>query len=266
VLGIPILLGRAIEPSDGPTQARVAMVNEEFVRRYGLGDGPIAHRVRLSESESISIVGVVGDVRWENPGQPIRPYLFLPLAQRPAGVTTERTVVVRTSGSAAPVAQRVAESIQTIEPNLPIYDVLTMQQRIDRSPREQRIAALTLAGFGGLALLLASIGVYGVTSYAVSRRTREIGIRLAVGARPDSIRRLFLWRSGRLVAIGISLGLLGAVGLLQLVSSMLVGVNAFDPAIFALVAALLAAVAVLASWFPATRAMRIQPVGALRSE
>lgn len=175
-------------------------------------------------------------------------------------------VVLRTTQDPASVTADVRQAIHSVDPDLPIANVRTLANIVSNSMTEPLFSALLLAAFGGLALLLATIGMYGVISYSVAQRTQEIGIRMVLGARPHSVFRMVLSQGTRLAALGIAIGIVAALAVTRVMNSFLYGVGATDPLTFAVVALLLLAVALLACYIPARRAMRVHPMVALRHE
>ena len=268
VLGIPLKQGRLFGPGDVEGAPRVAVVNEEMVRRYFDGRSPIGRRVTFGDPADTSsvwwtVVGVVGDVAQE--GVTAKPYaqLYRPIAQNPG---RGLTVAIRTAGDPMAIAAQARRALRAFDPELPLSDLRTMEDRIGENLAQPRVSMLLLAGFAGIALTLAAIGIYGVIAYAVAQRTREIGIRMALGATTADVRQLVVRQGMTPVLIGVVVGVGAALLLTRLMSSLLFGVSATDPATYAGVALFLAGVALAASWLPARRATRVQPVIALRQE
>jgi putative ABC transport system permease protein len=210
-----------------------------------------------------TVVGVVGDVAQE--GVTAKPYaqLYRPIAQNPG---RGLTVAIRTAGDPLAIAAQARQALRAVDPELPLSDLRTMEDRIGENLAQPRVSMLLLAGFAGIALTLAAIGIYGVIAYAVAQRTREIGIRMALGATSADVRHLVVRQGMTPVLIGVVVGVAAALLLTRLMSSLLFGVSATDPATFAGVALFLAGIALAASWLPARRATRVQPVIALRQE
>ncbi|MCA1817263.1 MAG: ABC transporter permease [Acidobacteria bacterium] len=264
-LKIPLLRGRDFGEADREGAPGVAVVNETFVARYLGGQDPVGRRISLSGEKGpwLEIVGLVRDGKYVTVGEEPAPFVYQPLAQRHE---TGMTLLVRTSGDPARFVSQVRERVHSVEPNLPLNASRTMTELLAMSLFPARMGAILLGCFGLLALLLASVGLYGVMSYSVSRRTREIGIRMALGAESGSVLRLVLREGMTLVAVGVAVGLVAALAATRLLAGFLYGVSTTDPAAFAAVAALLALVALVASLIPARRAARIDPMVALRYE
>ncbi|QSQ27630.1 ABC transporter permease [Pyxidicoccus parkwayensis] len=264
-LRIAVRQGRAFGPQDEAKGAPVAIVNEAFVRAY-LGTGePLGRRVQVDWYGNAfrDIVGVVADVRADRLTLPARPELYLPLAQVPVPAAT---LLLRSLGAQAPLVTAVRQEVKTVDSEQPIYDLAPFSERVDRQLLRPTATARLLAAFALLAVVLAGVGVYGVMAYSVGQRTRELGIRLALGAHPRQVLRLVLGQGLRLTLVGVGVGLLAAFGCTRLLASLLYGVDASEPTIFAGVAVVLAGVALLATWLPALRASRVSPAISLRSE
>jgi putative ABC transport system permease protein len=266
-LKIPLISGRPFTPSDGPKAPRVALVNQELVRKAFGGRNPLGQRISFgnpTDSTSwLTIVGVVGNTRLEGVALETYAQAFTPYAQSPVPYVY---VVVRTAGDPLAFAGTLRRELAALDPTLPISGVLSMEQRAASSVAQFKLNSMIVTLFAAVALVLASIGIYAVIAYAVAQRTREIGIRMALGAARADVLRLIV-RDGMAPALaGVTLGALGAVGLTRLMRSLLYGVSATDPTVFALVAATLVLVALGACWVPARRAARVDPNVALRNE
>ena len=265
-LGAPLRRGRHLTPDDGPGRPRVAVVDEEMVRRYWPDADPIGKRITFgpdSAPEWIEVVGVVGHTMHEGLDADARVQLYLPYAQRGPG---QLTVVLRTTGDPARLTAAARSAVRAIDPDQPIANVRTMEELVDTSLGGRRLAAVLLAVFAGVALLMAAVGIYGVMSFAVAQRTRELGVRVALGASRASVLRLVVRQGMGLVLLGVAIGAAGALGLTRLIASQLYAVRSTDPATFGLVALALVATALVAILVPAARAMRLDPVAALRDE
>ena len=268
VLGIPLKSGRLFTDGDVEGAPRVAVVNEEMVRRYFDGRDPLGRRVTFGNPADTAaqwwtVVGVVGDVAQE--GVTARPYaqLYRPIAQAPA---RSLTVAIRATGNPMAVAGPARAALKAVDAELPLSGLRTMEDRIAADLARPRVSMLLLAGFAVVALVLAAIGIYGVIAFAVSQRTREIGIRMALGATTGDVQQLVVRQGMTPVLVGVVVGIGGALLLTRFMSSLLYGVGATDPATYAGVALFLASVALAASWLPARRATRVQPVEALRQD
>ncbi len=273
-LGLKILLGREIGLQDTAASPRVAMVNEAFVRRFLGGADPIGQRFGFGGRKSsgdLEIVGVVNDAKYHGDDirHPIQPMVIFAIEQgkyanapSPFGAQFE----IRTVAGAAGVAAEVRRAIEDVAPHLPIGDVSTLRHQVDSNFRETRLTAAVAGLFSLLALSLAAVGLYGLLAYGVAQRTAEIGVRMALGARPSDVFRMVLGNGIRLVVLGLVFGILGALALTRALSSLLYGVGAADPVTFLVTAAILVAVAALACYIPARRAMRTEPAIAMRCE
>jgi len=263
---IPLLRGRLFTPREMREKANVVVVNQAMARRYFAGSDPIGQKLFIAMNEpnlATEIIGVVGDVKPTDLTADIRPMTYW---AHPQLAYNAMTITVRTAGDPLAMAPAVASAIQTIDKDQPVSDVRTMDQWLARSLATTRFSSMLLAVFAGLALLLAAIGIYGVMSYAVSQRTPEIGIRLALGADARSILRLVVGNGLALAAAGLGLGVLLSLALTRSLTSLLFQTGSTDPATFAAVVALLGSVALLACYLPARRASRIAPVEALRHQ
>jgi predicted permease len=267
-LGIRLRSGRLLEASDGRTGAsNVVVANEAFVREFLPGeDHPVGRRIRRSSSEDapwLTIVGVVADVKHYGLERPMRPGLYFPLATHPADALT---VALRTDGDPASLVGSARAAVRELDADLALYRVRTMEQALRRSLVARATYSWLLAVFAGLALLLALGGTYGVTGYLASQRSRELGIRVALGARAADIRKSVLKGSLAVVGSGMALGAGGSVLAGRLLGNMLFGVSPHEPAVIASALGVLALAAFAASWLPAARASRVDPMATLRSE
>ena len=248
--------------SDASQPAPVALVSETAARQFWPGEDPLGRRFRALFSPDITIVGVVGDVRHNALNLPVTPHIYLSHNQEPYG---SLSVVVRTSGAATAVAAPVRDQLRALDPALPV-GIRTMNEVVAASVDEPRFHALLIAVFGAVALALAIVGIVGVVSYAATQRTREIGVRIALGAQRREIAALMIGQSMRPIVAGLIAGAIVALYLARFIETMLFGVEPADPLTFSSVIALLGTVALLACWFPARRASRIDPVVSLRTE
>jgi putative ABC transport system permease protein len=265
-MGIRITDGRGIEARDVEGAGAVAVVNTEMVRRFiPAGRSPIGMRVTFGNPADTAgwwtVVGVAEVVAQE--GLNAKPYaqIYRPLAQAPR---RNVYVSVKTDGDPMALVPAVRQALRGVDPEIPLNDVATMEDRLSKSIAATRVSVAVLSIFAALAMLLAAIGIYGVLAYAVAQRTREIGIRMALGASAGSVRRLIVRQGMTPALIGVVLGLGGAYYLTRLMEKLLFGVQPGDPATFAMVALFLGVVAFIASVVPASRATRVAPTEALR--
>ncbi|MCP3958218.1 MAG: ABC transporter permease [bacterium] len=263
-VGIPIVRGRGFSEIDREETTPVAIVNQFMADKYWPGEQPIGRRFRLyGEDHLFEVVGVARTARYITLGEDPQACFYLPLSQN---YSDAMTVYVRSSGDAALALAAAEREIHELDPDVPRTFALTVGQVIDQSLWASKLGAALLAALGGLGLVLAAVGLYGVMAYSVSQRTREIGIRMAIGAAQADVLRLVVRQAMVLVGIGIGVGLLGSFAVSRVVAKLLYGVNPTDPATFLGVPLLLAAVALLASLLPALRASRVDPVLALHTE
>jgi predicted permease len=263
-LGIPIRAGRDFDERDSARVPHVVIVNETFARQHFPGEDPVGRTLITGMGQMPSqIVGVVADVRSTSLNTPPEADYFLPALQRPETFTN---ILVRTNISAIAMAPLVREALRAVDPELPLLEPQALEARIAETIAARRLALVLLGSFAALALLLASLGVYSVMAYLVAFRTSEIGIRMALGASPGAVLRMVLGQSLRLTLAGVALGIGGALAMSRLLQQTLFEVDSADPLVYIGVSATLLLVAEFASWFPARRATRIDPVIALRSE
>jgi predicted permease len=261
---IPLARGRGFSAADRSGAPGVIVVNESFARRFWPGADPLGKRISVSGPEGpfLTVVGVTRDGRFLSLSNPSPPSIFLPAMQQPSGTI----VVVRTSGDPLKMLPAVRAELQAVAPTWSVVGARTMEQHIGSSVLPQRIAGTVLGIFGFVALLLVSVGVYGVVAYSVATRTREIGVRIALGAQPRDARWFVIRQGTILVAIGVAIALPVAWAVMRLLSSFLIGASATDPVAFISTATLLGAIALVATYIPARRASRVDPMVALRSE
>lgn len=266
-MGIRLLKGREFTDADVDDKPTVTVINETMAERLWPGEDPIGKRVKQGWPEDKTpwreVVGVVADVKLNGVDQETPLEAYLPLAQEPSN---HLALVVRTNGSPLNMAGKVEQAIHTIDKDLPVFDVRSMDQLMGEAIGQQRLVLVLLLGFALLALLLAAVGIYGVISYLVSQRTHEFGIRMALGAQTGEILRLVIGQGIKLTLAGVVLGLLSAFELTRLMEAMLFGVHATDPLTFVVIPILLTAIALLACYIPARRATKIDPMVALRDE
>jgi putative ABC transport system permease protein len=261
---IPIVRGRGFSDEDREGSPRSAVVNETFARRFFPDTDAVGKQFSLGGKDRLAIVGVARDGRYETLGEDPRPYFYLPFEQSYSGTMT---LHIRTSqGDLPSVLSAVRDEVGLLDKDLPLLNLLPMTERIGFSLVPIRLATAVLGVLGLLGLVLASIGVFGVVNYSVVQRTREIGIRAALGARRRDILEMVMGQGVRLALVGVVVGLGLALLLARAVTSLLYGVSASDPLIFGGIALVMVAVAAVASWFPARKATRIDPMKAMRSE
>jgi putative ABC transport system permease protein len=262
------LRGRDFTPQDRPDAQKVVVVNQRLADQLWPGEDAVgkALPVRLPGSGRFeaTVVGVIGDVHYASLDSPVMPEIYLPQLQ--AGSASELWVVLRARRSPLALGGVVRAAVRRLDPDQPIGEIASLDQELSRSTASRRLNTTLLTLFAGLALVLALVGIYGITAYAVTRRTRELGLRMAIGARPGQVVGLLLRENLGLVLVGLGLGLVGAVAATRVLGAMLFGVSPLDLATFAGAAVLLAVVAMAATWLPARRAARIDPMEALRHE
>jgi len=266
-LGVGVLRGRALGAGDRDGSPSVGLVNQEFARRVLAGADPIGRRVRCGrEMPWIEIVGVVSDLRRDGQTAQLTPQLYLPAAQTKLYPVRLSDLAVRTSGSPKAIAQSVQQQVWAIDAEQAVSRVMTLAETLDARLKLRRFTTTLLAAFAAMALFLSLIGIYGVAAYAVSRRTAEIGLRMALGAAPLRVARMVVGESVARVALGIAVGLGLAFALARLLTTLLFETEPTDPLTFTLVPLLLVLVAAGATLLPALRASRVDPVVALRCE
>jgi predicted permease len=266
-LDVPLLAGRGFTEREGYERCGLAVVNQTFVKRHFPGADPLGKRFQLKNGqpgEWLTIIGVVRDYTNDDVNQPIDASAYLPY---PYHAAASNGLTVRTAGAApAQAMTAIREALRAADPNAPIYNVYTLEDLRQQGYWEYRLFGGMFSVFGAIALFLAAIGVYGVLSYSVSQRVREIGVRVALGARRADVLRLIVGQGVRLALVGVTAGLVLAFAATRVIASILFGVTATDPVSFGGIALLLTAVAAVASWAPASRAMAVDPLDALRSE
>ena len=269
-MSIPLRQGRYLTAQDNERSLPVAIINETMAREYWPNIDPVGRRFKLGDLTDdtpwLTIVGVVRDVRQMGIDVPVKAEMYLPNRQADFRSYAPRDLVFRTEGDPASLVGSVREAIRAVDPDQPISNVATMAEVLGRETSQRRLGMILLTAFAVLALLLASLGIYGVLAYFVAQHRNEIGVRLALGASPARILLLVLQKGMKLTLIGVAIGLAASFALTRLMTSLLFGVNPVDPLTFAAVPLLLAVVALLACWIPARRAAKVDPMVALRYE
>ncbi|NIR42708.1 MAG: ABC transporter permease [Gemmatimonadetes bacterium] len=265
VMDIPVLAGRSLTERDREGSAPAVAISEAMADQYWPDEDPVGRRIKLGTADSDrpwrTVVGVVGDVRHERPQVEPRPWLYLPLDQQPA---RGQTILLETSTPPSSLVRPATEAVWSIDPDQPVTRVATLSELLGSAVAVPRFRTVLLGLLAGLAIALAAVGVYGVLAHAVAVRAREMSIRMALGAEPGDVVRQVLRRGARLAVIGLALGLAASIAGLRVLNAFLFEVRPTDPMVAALAAAFLAAAAVLASYLPARRASRMDPVAALR--
>jgi predicted permease len=265
--GIPLVGGRAFTDRDSQNAPPVVIINETAARAYFAGVNPVGKRIGNAKLFDTEVVGVARDARTQTLHDAPVPMAYFPAEQLPPNkFMVFSNLDVRVTGDAAAMAPVIREAIRRSEPDLLLSDVASMSRRLERDLNRERIVAVLAFSFGALTLLLASLGLYGVLSYGVARRTQEIGVRMALGAKKRDVMAIVLGQSARLTIAGIVLGLIAAAASVRYLSGMLFGVEPLDPTTFIVVVATFAIVTMLAAYVPARRATTVDPVVALRSE
>ena len=265
-MGIGLVQGRYFQEGDTAQSPRVALIDETLARRDWPGESPLGRRIQLGsggDGPFLTIVGVVEHVRQHGLDRESRPQIYVPY---PQSVLRSMALLVRTSGDPLSLASPVRSAVWELDPGQPVSEIRSMDEVMAESFAPRRFSTALLSSFSAIALLLASLGVYGVMAYNVAQRGREIGLRVAMGAQRSDVLRLIVGQGMSLTLIGLLAGGLGAVALTRFLASQLFGVGAHDPAVFTVGALSLAAIALLASFVPARRALRFDPVSVLKSE
>jgi predicted permease len=264
-MGIPILEGRGIEPADeeGEGDPLVVVVNQAFARRHWGESSPLGHRISFYDDTPMEVVGVSGNVRHFSFDRAPRPEVYVPYLKDPWPFMS---LVVKTPGEPASLSEPVRRAVLAVDPDQPVYGVRSMDQVLTESTGQRRFTVQLLGLFAALAMVLALVGVYGVMAYAVSLRVYEVGIRVALGAPQTSILWMTLRGGVRLAALGLGMGVAGALALTRVMRSLLYGVSPWDPMVFALAAAGLAVAVLVAAYLPAKRATAVDPATVLRGE
>jgi putative ABC transport system permease protein len=271
---IPLLAGREFSERDNAQGAPVAIISQAFAKQYWPGESPLGAHIQMDDVQTgmreVEIVGVVGDIHDFGLDHEAQAEVYAPISQVPPGtidyLKANMYWFLRTAGDPLPLATAFRRAVQGVDRDVPATSTRTLEQYLEQSLAPRRFNLILVGIFGAAALLIASMGIYGVISYFVMQRTREIGIRLALGAQREEVLRLILGHGLRLVATGVAAGLLAALLLARMIRSQLFGTSATDPATYAGITVLLLAVALLACYLPARRAMAVDPLIALRHE
>ena len=263
-LQIPLLKGRELSDHDRKDTPAVAIINEALAQRYWPNEEPLGQRIRIGfEKDAREIVGIVGSIKQSTLSAAARPAMYVPYAQLPAGGLS---IVIRTDGDPMSLAALARTQVHSVDPSIPVTNIRTMDEVFSTSVEQQRFTTLLVGLFGGLAVALAAIGIYGVMGYSVTQRRQELAVRMALGARTRQVLQLVLRDGVVLASLGVIVGLAAAFGLTRLLRSLLFEVQPTDIQTFLSVPALLILVALLASYLPARRASKVDPLTALRSE
>jgi len=268
-MGIPLKRGRDVAPGDTKESQQVAVIDEAMAQTYWPKEDPLGKRFRRSprSQQWITVVGIAGSVRHSGLSADFRPQIYEPPAQIPDPLMPNQLmVVVRTSGDPRSIANAARAAVHEVDRNQPVTNVRTLEKLVDDSVANRRFSLLLLGLFALLALVLSAVGIYGLTAYSVVQRTRELGLRIALGAKPEGVLGLVLGEAGKLTGVGVVLGLVLAFVFNKVMASLVYGVASTDPLTFVGVALGLLAIALLAAYFPGRRATKVDPIVALRSE
>jgi putative ABC transport system permease protein len=270
-MGIRLREGRFFNNHDDSQAERVAIINETMARQFWAGESALRKRFKLGAPDSkdpwISVVGIVGDVKEMGLEAPAKAEMFFPYQQMPTMLwNMPRDLTIRTSNDPLSLVSALRQAIWSVDPAQPVSNIRTMDDVLAEEVTQRRIGMTLLTAFASLALLLACLGIYGVLSYAVSQRTSEIGVRIALGASKNQVLRLVMADGMRLAAVGVGIGLVAALALTRLMAGLLFGVSASNPLTLAGMTLVLASVALLACYIPARRAAKVDPMIALRYE
>jgi putative ABC transport system permease protein len=274
-LGIPVIAGRGFQSTDSPNAAQVVVVSQAFVKQFYPNENPLGKRIVLGwgrqrsedKADTVNaggeIVGVIGDVKSLGANEAAPATMYLPFDQAPI---TELSLLIRSTAAPALIVNGGRTAIKEVDRELPVFDVKTMTEAVSDSVSQPRFYAILLGSFAAIALIIAALGIYGVISYSVTQRTRELGIRIALGAQRERVLSLVVRQGLTLTLVGIAIGLLGAYALTRLIVTLLFGISPLDPITFSCVAVLFVVVACLASYLPARRAAGVDPIIAMRAE
>jgi putative ABC transport system permease protein len=271
-LGVPLLAGRFFQLGDAPESAKVTIINAAFARKYFPNQNPVGQPLTLDRDRvELEIVGVTGDVR-SSLNEPAPPTFFVPVAQ--ADFDSDQlfqgwfptSILVRTAANPLSLSHALEAAVRNADPNIPVGRIQSMDEVLAISLASKRLLMALMSVFAGLALVLAAVGIYGVLSYSARQRTHEMGIRMALGARPSDVVKLVVGQGFKMTLVGLGIGIVGALVLVRFLAGLLFGVKATDPLTFAAVSVLLLAVGMLAAYIPARRAAKVDPMVALRHE
>jgi len=261
-----IQLGRGFTDRDDQKAPKVAVINEAAARKFFPNENPIGRRFgyTIETAAELEIVGVLRDAKYASVRDPVPPTMYVPYLQQPR--TPQTVFQIRTAGDPTSAIGAIREAVRQIDPNLPLMNVSTQLELVEQRLQQERVFARAYTLFGGLALLLASIGLFGLMSYSVARRTNEIGIRMALGARAQDVLRLVMGESMMLVVIGVGIGLIAAVAARRLVATLLFGLASTDAFTMLGAVTMMVLVSAIAGYLPARRAARVDPLVALHYE
>jgi putative ABC transport system permease protein len=266
-LGVPLREGRYFDNRDDQNAQPVVIVNETMARKYWPSESALGKRIKFGEGPWITIVGVVTDVREMGVDQPVKGEMYLPYRQMTTFPAYKpRDLVIRASGNPLELVAAVRREVHVVDFDQPVSNIATLDQLLDDATQSRRVGMMLLVAFAALAFLLAMMGIYAVLAYFVTQRRGEIGVRLALGAQPRAILSLVLKKGMGLALLGLVIGLMAAFILTRLMASLLFGVSASDPTTFAIISVLLMSIALFACYIPARRAMKVDPLVALRYE
>jgi predicted permease len=271
-MGIPVRRGRPFNDSDNEQSGRVAIINETMARQYWPGEDPLGKRFTMGDASEkaswITIVGVAGDVRQMGVDEPVKAEMYFPYQQSEEDVAfyAPRDFVIRTSVDPLSVVAAVRNEIHQVDPEQPISNIRTMDEMLGEETASRRLGMTLLTTFAGLALLLATLGIYGVLAYFVVQHTQEIGVRMALGAQRSNILALVLKQGMALTLLGVVIGLAIAFAITRLMASLLYGISTTDPLTYGVIVLLLTTVAFFACYLPARRATKVDPMVALTYE
>jgi predicted permease len=263
VLRLPIVEGRAFTAADNATAPKVAVVSRRFAEKYWAGESAIGHVFKLDSSTTVTVVGVTRDVKFAKLDERPGPFMYLPIAQH---YRADLNLLARTDGDPSALAPLIREAVRALDPTLPQPAVVSLERATSVALLPQRFAAGVTASLGAIGLVLAAIGLYGVLAFSIAQRTREIGVRIALGAVAGQVVRMVVGEGLRLVWIGAAVGLVVALIATRALAPFLFGVDPFDVMTFVLALLILGGAGMVASWIPARRASRADPMTALRHD